>query len=84
MNKNLTMLPNYEAIAYDIPDEMRVHVAVDYKPIGRVIFLEEDAEFFVLLYFVASIFALASSCVCYGMVGIEYKMTEDAHANIAV
>ena len=82
MSKNLTMLPNYEAIAYDVPSDMRLHVPTDYPRLGRVVYLEEDAEFFVLLYFIASLFALASSCFCQGMTDVEYEMVQDAEANV--
>lgn len=95
-NKNTTLLPNYEAIAIDYPTsfpnpqnfsnpkdfEKAMHNLV--LPIGRVIYTEGDARFFVALYFIVSLLTLAANCVCWRTGSVNFVLEADTNAILAI
>ena len=94
-NKNVTLLPNYEAIAVNMPTKMpdpsgmspAAFEAAMHNltlPIGRVIYTETDARFFVMLYFLVSILNLCGACVCCRASDVNFNMEADAEARLAV
>ena len=85
--KNISLLPEYEAIALDfklenITDANELSNIIE--PIGKVVYEAGDARFFVFLYFVTSILTLAFSCVCWNTGGINFELNEDAKSASAM
>ena len=53
-------------------------------PIGRVIYSENDARFFVFLYFIVSILSLVTSCICWRAGGVNFKMEADTDSILSI